>query len=118
VNKTVQAYFSWIFLILILACCAPHHYVPSPCPDPLPPFTIPKKVKVALVLGCGGVRGMAHLGVLEELEAAGIKVDLIVGCSAGSFVGALYADNPSVEAIWDAVWCLRTQTLLDIDLLN
>lgn len=84
----------------------------------LPPVCLPEKIRVALVLGSGGVRGMAHVGVLEELQAAGIPIDLIVGCSAGSIVGALYADNPDVEAIKCAVWRIRTDFLLDIDLLN
>lgn len=61
---------------------------------------------------------MAHIGVLEELEAEGIPIDLIVGCSAGSIVGALYADNPCVDEIRSAVWRLRSESLLDIDLLN
>jgi NTE family protein len=61
---------------------------------------------------------MAHVGVLEELEAAGIPVDLIVGCSAGSIVGALYADNPCAEDIKCAVSKLRSRSLLDISLFN
>lgn len=84
----------------------------------MPSFIVPERIRVALVLGSGGVRGMAHVGVIEELEKAGIPIDLIVGCSAGSMVGALYADNPNVEAIKAAVWSIRTNLLLDIDLWN
>ena len=47
--------------------------------------------RVALVLGGGGCRGFGHLGVIRVLEAAGIRPDLVVGSSAGSLVGALYA---------------------------
>lgn len=47
--------------------------------------------KVALVLGGGAVRGFAHVGVIKVLEAQGIIPDLVVGTSAGSVVGALYA---------------------------
>lgn len=47
--------------------------------------------RVALVLGGGGARGFAHLGVLRVLEEEGLKPDLIVGCSMGALVGALYA---------------------------
>jgi len=46
---------------------------------------------VALVLGGGGCRGYGHLGVIRVLEAEGIRPDLVVGSSAGSLVGALYA---------------------------
>ena len=47
--------------------------------------------KVALVLGGGAVRGFAHIGVIKTLEAHGIVPDMVVGTSAGSVVGALYA---------------------------
>jgi NTE family protein len=47
--------------------------------------------KIALVLGGGAVRGFAHIGVIKTLEAHGIVPDMVVGTSAGSVVGALYA---------------------------
>jgi NTE family protein len=47
--------------------------------------------KVALVLGGGAARGFAHIGVIKTLEAHGIVPDIVVGTSAGSVVGALYA---------------------------
>jgi NTE family protein len=47
--------------------------------------------KIALVLGGGGTRGFAHVGVIKALEAQGIVPDIIVGTSVGSAVGALYA---------------------------
>lgn len=49
------------------------------------------KPKLALVLGGGAVRGFAHIGVIKVLEAQGIVPDMVVGTSAGSVVGALYA---------------------------
>jgi len=107
-----------IFAFIIFEGCCPQIYVPNHNPDPLPPFYVPEKIRVALVLGSGGIRGMAHLGVLEELEEAGIPIDIIVGCSAGSIVGALYADNPNVQEIKSAVWNIRTDYILDIDLIN
>lgn len=103
-------------LIILTGCGCPHRYIPQEIPDPLPCFNVPKNIRVALVLGSGGVRGMAHVGVIEELEKAGVPIDLIVGCSAGSIVGALYADNPSVDEIYDSVWKMRTHTILDIDI--
>ncbi len=102
--------------LTILFGCGPNKYLPDENPPETPSFYVPERIRVALVLGSGGVRGMAHVGVIEELEAAGIPIDLIVGCSAGSIVGALYADNPSAEAIKCAVWKLRTNSLLDINL--
>jgi NTE family protein len=73
---------------------------------------------VALVLGSGGVRGMAHVGVIEELVNADVPIDLIVGCSAGSIVGAIYADNPCVDDLIHAIWKMRSNTILDIDIWN
>jgi lysophospholipid hydrolase len=49
---------------------------------------------IGLVLGAGGARGLAHLGVIRALNEAGISVDLVGGTSQGAFVGALYAKNP------------------------
>lgn len=48
-------------------------------------------MKIGLVLSGGGIRGIAHLGVLQALTEAGIKFDRISGTSAGSIVGALFA---------------------------
>ena len=50
---------------------------------------------LALVLGGGAARGFAHVGVIKVLEARGIQPDLVVGTSAGSFVGSLYASGLS-----------------------
>ncbi|MCH9633347.1 MAG: hypothetical protein S4CHLAM7_00720 [Chlamydiae bacterium] len=72
-------------------------------------------IRVALVLGEGGSRGMAHLGVLDELEKANIPIDLIVGCSIGSFVGALYADQPDAKALVSKFSHLKTSKLLSFN---
>ncbi len=70
------------------------------------------KPKIGLALGGGAARGFAHVGVISVLEAAGIQPDWIVGTSAGSLVGALYASGLSASA-------LRTQALaLDESLLG
>ncbi|MDR3049715.1 MAG: patatin-like phospholipase family protein [Elusimicrobiota bacterium] len=47
----------------------------------------------ALVLGGGGARGFAHIGVLEIMESEGVPIDLVVGTSMGSIVGALYCSG-------------------------
>jgi NTE family protein len=59
--------------------------VPEPLPLP------PKKIKIGLALGGGAARGFAHIGVIKALEAQGIYPDIVVGTSAGSVVGAMYA---------------------------
>ena len=50
-----------------------------------------RPVKIGLALGGGAARGFAHIGVIKALEAQGIVPDIVVGTSAGSVVGALYA---------------------------
>lgn len=52
---------------------------------------------LALALGGGGVRCMAHVGVFKALEEQGIKPDLIVGSSIGSVVGGVYAYKNDTE---------------------
>ena len=47
--------------------------------------------RVALVLGSGGARGYAHIGVIEEIERRGYEISCIAGCSMGAVVGGIYA---------------------------
>lgn len=77
-----------VLVLLLAACTAPAPLPPAP-PEPPPPPA--KPLRVALVLGGGGARGFAHVGVIKMLDAMGLKPDLIVGTSAGSVAGSLYA---------------------------
>jgi NTE family protein len=54
--------------------------------QPLPPRPIP----IHLVLGSGGARGLAHIGVIKVLREQGFRIESITGCSMGALVGALY----------------------------
>ncbi len=54
---------------------------------------------VALALGGGGARGLAHIGVLRALEERGVTVEAIAGCSMGGIVGALLGSGHTAEAI-------------------
>ncbi len=58
-----------------------------------------KKKKIGLALGSGGARGLAHIGVIKELEKSGIKIDYIAGTSIGSIVGGIYASGKSIKEI-------------------
>jgi len=64
---------------------APTLPIVTPQPKPLRP------IKIGLALGGGAARGFAHIGVIKVLELQGIMPDIVVGTSAGSLVGALYA---------------------------
>ena len=81
---------SLIPAFLISGCGHP----PAP-PNPVP---IGREIrpKIGVALGGGGARGFAHIGVLRVLEQEKIPVDVVVGTSVGSLVGALYADQGHV----------------------
>jgi len=58
-----------------------------------------KKTKVGLALGSGGVRGLAHIGVIKVLRANNIPIDYIAGSSIGAMVGAYYSATRDVEKL-------------------
>lgn len=59
--------------------------------------------KVGLALGSGGVRGLAHVGVLKILREHNIPIDMLAGTSIGAWVAALYALHQDVEKLEDAM---------------
>ena len=63
-----------------------------------------KKRNVALVLGSGGARGLAHIGAIEELEARGYRITSIAGCSMGAMIAGMYAAGQLQDA---KEWFLR-----------
>jgi NTE family protein len=69
----------------------PQPSAPVASQPPPPPPAPPRPPRLGLALGGGAARGFAHLGVIQVLEEAGIRPDLVVGTSAGSLVAALYA---------------------------
>jgi NTE family protein len=82
----------------ILAGCGLLPRGPESAPKSAPVAELPPRPevklvppKIALALGGGGARGFAHIGVIKALEAHGIVPDIVIGTSAGSLVGALYA---------------------------
>lgn len=72
---------------------------------------ISHRPKVALVLGGGGAKGAAEVGVLKYIEQSGVPIDMIVGTSIGSIVGGLYAAGYS-SAQLDSLF--RNQEWLDL----
>lgn len=80
----------------------------------VPPVAKPPAPKVALVLGGGAVRGFAHIGVIKTLEAHGIVPDMVVGTSAGSVVGALYAGGYSGFELQKVAFQLEQETIGDL----
>lgn len=115
-SKKCVAFLSYVMLfVFVVGCDTKHDFPDNPCP--IPSIAHPECARVALVLGGGGTRGVAHVGVLAEFEKAGIPIDIIVGCSAGSIVGALYADYPNAAHVKRLLIPLRTWDILDVNLL-
>jgi NTE family protein len=72
--------------------------------------------RIALVLGGGAARGFAHVGVIRVMEREKIPIDMIVGTSVGSLIGAIYAyDVNSFELEWSAL-TLERDDVFDYDL--
>jgi len=79
--KKFSGFFIFLLFLFTIFSCVPKEEVKPP----LPP------ARIAVVLGAGASKGFAHIGVLKVLESNKIPVHMIVGTSAGSFVGSLYA---------------------------
>ncbi len=102
---------SLLLLILLMGCR--FAYMPPSEAVAIPTFEAKKPIHVALVLGGGGAKGLALLGAIKELEAAGITPDLIVGCSAGAMAGALYADGQELAVVEKTFLALKRSDILD-----
>ena len=83
-------------LIGLVGCQTAPPQTSPPIAPSTPPTAPPAPIKpprIGLALGGGAARGFAHIGVIQVLEEAGIRPDLVVGTSAGSLVAALYASG-------------------------
>jgi NTE family protein len=94
-------------LLLLFAC------MPKEIPPPLPP---PRPAKIAVVLGAGASKGFAHVGVLKVLESQKIPIHLIVGTSAGSVVGSLYASGIDAFQLQKMALALQKDDVVDLTL--
>ena len=65
-----------------------------------------ERPKIGLVLGGGGARGAAHIGVLKELERQRVPIDAIAGTSMGAIVGGLYATGMTPAELEELVTTL------------
>lgn len=86
--------------LALLSGCQPFNYTAPDAPAPV--AVVPRldpAPRVALVLGAGGPRGYAHIGVMRVLEAACIEFDLVVGTSVGSLIGVFWAGGFSAADI-------------------
>lgn len=93
-------------LLLLSSCQQAPVAPPAPTREPV----------VALVLGGGGAKGFAHIGVIKVLESHGIRPQLVVGTSAGSFVGGLYASGLSPFGLQQLALSLEESDVRDLTL--
>jgi len=109
-----------IVLLWLTSACAPRALVTPvshlPVAAPLPQLT-GTPPRVVLVLGGGAARGYAHVGVVNVLDANHIPVHAVIGTSAGSVVGALYAGGLRGDDLVRAADQLERQPPWDWDLL-
>lgn len=74
--------------------------------------------KVGITLSGGGARGIAHIGVLQALQEHGIHPDMLVGCSAGSIVGSLYAAGASTQTMLELIQDNSVWKMINLSLPN
>ncbi len=99
-----------VFCVFLYSCIAPLQALPVVTQDDIlrdflwEEFTaLPadQRPKVGLALSAGGVRGFAHVGVLEVLHNGGVPIDALAGTSMGAVVGSLYASGLSTDRLWE-----------------
>ena len=104
--------------LILWGCATP----PMQYKDVVPPqavYAVPLRSAlpvVALALGSGGDRGFAHIGVIKVLEANHIKVDMVLGTSAGSVVGALFAGGFNGDQLEKLALDMDREKLKDYDI--
>lgn len=82
----------------------------------------PQRPRIALVLGGGGARGLAHIGVLRVFREAGIPIDIITGTSVGALVGGLYAAGIPIEKMehlardigWEKITNISAEAIVEL----
>jgi NTE family protein len=104
-----------VLAALLLSACGstPTQPPATPVAQQVTPPAPPRKVKIGLALGGGAARGFAHIGVIKALEAQGIVPEIVVGTSAGSVVGALYASGLNGFALQKTALGMDEATISD-----
>lgn len=104
-----------IISVLSFTSCTLKETQPPPVVQ-LPPVVQPppKPAKIALVLGAGSLKGFAHIGVIKILESNKIPIHMIVGTSAGSAVGALYAYGIDAFSLQKLSFSVQKDDIVDL----
>ncbi|RQR78990.1 patatin [Burkholderia sp. Bp8977] len=129
-TRWLRAGLPWMLAVSLLSACvgAPKRARPGfeglwlvdgvlQAPAAVPPVApLAARPRLALVLGGGGLRGFGHVGVLQALEEAGIRPDLVVGTSVGAIIGAAYASGRSPGQLGQQANSMRMRALVDVAL--
>lgn len=101
-------------------CASLHPTTETPSARTPPPSPVYRDVlpKVGIALGGGGARGFAEVGVLRVLEEEKIPIDLVVGTSVGSLIGAFYADTGSARNLEAIALSVEESDIFDYGLLS
>ena len=120
-TRPVWGLAAWVLMAVLtmLAGCATRPNLPvgaapasAPAPAPAEPVT-KRPPRVGLALGGGAAKGFAHVGVIAVLEEAGLRPAYVVGTSAGSVVGALYASGKTGVQLQQAALQIEEVALAD-----
>jgi NTE family protein len=106
--------WGWPALLLVVALAVPgpahaSHHGPVDCSEPqevpadFAAATRTPGSRIGLALGSGSVHGIAHVGVIRELEARGVDVRVVTGTSVGALVGSLWASGMKARELEDLV---------------
>jgi NTE family protein len=110
-----------ILLFAALSGCAlapsDHSGKDAPRSVAIVPLKAPRPV-LGLVLGAGGTRGFAHVGVIKALEAAGLDADVVVGASSGALVASFYAAGMKAQTLEAMALALEDSDIFDFTLFG
>jgi NTE family protein len=122
--KTTIDHMKPALLILLFAAlhgCAlappDHNGKDAPRAVAIAPLKAPRPV-LGLVLGAGGARGFAHVGVIKVLEAAGLDADVVVGASSGALVASFYAAGMKAQTLEAMALALEDSDIFDFTLFG
>ena len=112
-DKFCLIWINVLMLVALAGCSTVKPAVEPPGVTPPMVETAQRPPRLGLVLGGGAARGFAHVGVIQVLEANGIRPDAVVGTSAGSLVAALYASGKNAAELERVALGMDEATLTD-----
>ena len=113
-DKFSLIWVNLLVLALLAGCASVPPPVEPPTVTPPPVVEAPQRPpRLGLALGGGAARGFAHVGVIQVLEANGIRPDVVAGTSAGSLVAALYASGKHAAELERVAMGMDEATLTD-----